>query len=433
VRRTVVLTLALALAASPLSAQVILRRPGDPQPGLPRSQGPVPLPSGVTDPDGPYTLAIRVYMWPTAAAHAPARGRGVLLLVTDPAGRRFGHDSSGSTLVDEIPHATYDAVINPNPNAPVGPRGRAGVGITLPVAAEGSYELQVTGLERAQFDYVLLAFDRMGRQRWMHFGNHGTEPGAIDVFQITYSLSTDPPVWITEKVDRAYLWVHAWGDTGRGQDVVTQLLLTDPRGRRLGQSPDGKARYAEIPRSSYGEGGQTVETMELEVMAPLPGAHTLEVIGTRAGRYDLEIRYGDSQGSEGGAVVQGIPTAAGIVHRYRLLCGRGAPNALTLSGAYAPGRLLSFASPTGATTRVSLPQGEFTIVVFYGSTLLPESFAATLNGADMRTRFHPKLNGHEAVRLQLRPGRNELVLSASGVGSTGEPLPVRTGLEFHVR
>jgi hypothetical protein len=433
VLRTLLLSLVLALAASPLSAQVILRRPGEPLPTLPRSPGQVPRPPGTTDPDGPYTLALRVYMRAGDAARAPAPGQGVHLLVTDATGRRFGRDVSGGALLAEIPSATYDAVVNANPNAPVGPRGLAGVGITLPLPPEGTYELQVTGLEAAQFDYVLQAFDRTGRQRWMHFGTHGTEPGAVDLFQVTYSLALDPPVWIEEKPDRAYLSVHAWGDTGTSQDVVTRLLLTDPRGRRLGQPPVGKASYTEIPRSSYGEAGQTVETMELEIMGPLPGAHTLEVTGTRAGRYDFEIHYSDGERLDGGALVRGIPTAPGFVHRYRLVCARGAGDALTLSGAYAPAGLLSFASPTSASTRVSRARAAFPVVVFYGGTIFPESFRATLDGADVRARFHPKPKGHEVVRLQLKPGRNVLVLSVRGAGTSGETVTVTTPLEFQVQ
>jgi len=432
-RRALHLNLVLAVVASPVSAQVILRRPGEPLPTLQRSLGQVARPPGTTDPNGPYTLALRVYVTPAAATRVLAPGQGVHLLVTNAAGQRFGRDSSGHAFFAEIPNATYETVVNPDPHAPVGPRGRAGVGITLALPPEGTYELQVSGIEAAQFDYVLQAFDRAGRQRWMHFGNHGTETGAVDLFRVTYSLALDPSVWIEEKPDLAYLSVHAWGETGTSQDVVTQLLLTDPRGRRLGHSPLANAGYREIPRSGYGEAGQTVDTMELEIMGPLPGVHTLELIGTRKGRYDFEIRYTNGEGSDGAALVQGVPTAAGLVHRYRLVCARGTTEVLTLSGAFGAAGLLSFASPISASTRVSRAQATFPVVIFYGDTILPESFRATLNGADVRARFHPKQSGHEAVRLQLRPGKNELVLSVRGAGAAGELVTIPTRLELEVR
>jgi hypothetical protein len=427
------LPLTLVLLASTVSAQVILRPPGQPPPTPQRSQGQVARPPGTTDPDGPYTLALRVYVTPADTKRVLAPGQGVHLLLTDAAGQRFGREPSGRAFFEEIPNATYEAVVNPNLSAPVGPRGRAGVGIALHLPPEGKYELQVGGTEPLQFEYVLQAFDRTGRQRWIHFGTHGTERGAVDRFEVTYSLALDPPVWIEEKPDRSYLLVRAWGKTGRSQDVVTHLLLTDPRGRRLGHSSPAKADYKEIPRSSYGEAGQTVETMELEIMAPLSGAHTLEVIGTRTGRYDFEIHYTDGEGPDGVAIVEGIPTAPGLVHRYRLVCARGTKDALTLSGGFGSAELLSFASPTDASTRVRRARASFPVVVFYGQTILPESFRATLNGADVRARFHPKASGHDVVTLQLRPGKNELLLSVQGQGAAGEIATASSRLEFEVR
>src|SRR5439155_740397 len=86
----------------------------------------------------------------------------------------------------------------------------------------------------------------------------------------------------------------------------------------------------------------------LELRAPLDGAHTLEVIGTRAGRYDFEINYTDGQGS-GDIHLEGIPTVPGAVHRYRLECARGAKPLVRLSGAFAASGLLTFASPSRPT------------------------------------------------------------------------------------
>jgi hypothetical protein len=414
------------LLATAASAQV-LRRPGQAPPTLLRSQGQVPRPPGTTDPDGPYTLSLRVYVTPAEAGHVLAPGQGVYLLLSDAAGHRVGRDPSGHALFAEMPNATYEAVVNPNPNAPVGPRGRAGVGITILQPAEGTYQLQVSGTDTGQFDYVLQAVDRTGRPRWTHFGNHGTEPGATDRFEVTYSLSLDPPIWIAEKPDRAYLSVHAWGET------VPQLLLTDPRGRRLGHSPLAQTDYHEIPRSSYADAGQTVETMELEISAPLPGAHTLEVIGTEVGRYDLEIYYSDGANANGVQLVQEIPTIPGAVHRYRLVCARGVEDGLALSGAFGNAELLRFASPTGALTRVNQAHAAFPVVIFYGETIRSESFRATLNGADVRGHFQPKPNSHEMVLLQLAPGTNELVFSVQGRGAAGELVTVPTRLELEVQ
>lgn len=432
-RRALPLTLALVLLAGAADAQVIMRPPGQGLPTLPPSPGQLPRPPGTTDPDGPYSLALRVYVTPSDPQRALAPGQGVQLLLVDPTGRRFGREPSGRAVFFEIPGATYEAVVNPNPNAPMGPRGRAGAGILLRQPAEGKYVLFVAGAVQAQYEYVLQAFDRTGRQRWMHFGSEGTEPGAVDRFEVTYSLSLDPPVWIAEKPDNAYLSVRAWGETGQTQKVVTDLLLTDPRGRRLGDSPPTRATYREIPRSSYGEAGQTRETMEIEILAPLAGAHTLEVIGTRSGRYDFQITYSDGEGLDGVEIVEGIPTVPGAVHRYALACARGTRPPLHLSGALGAGGLLTFASPTSASTRVDRARAMFPVVIFYGATILPASFRATLNGADAGARFHPKPAGHEVVTLPLRPGKNELVLAVQGRTASGETTASTDRLEFEVR
>src|SRR3989442_1080092 len=220
------LTAALLSLAAAGTAQVIMRPPGEPPPTLPRTQGQVPRPPGATDPDGPYALALRVYVTPFDSKRvlAPGRvGQEQPHALTDSTGRRFGRGSLGGAFFLEIPDATYEAVVNPNPNAPVGPRGRAGAGIALRRPPEGKYELQVIGTEAAEFEYVLQAFDRAGRQRWMHFGRGGTEPGAVDRFEVPDSQSLDPPVWIAAEPDPAYLSVHAWGETGASQDIVTHF------------------------------------------------------------------------------------------------------------------------------------------------------------------------------------------------------------------
>src|SRR3989441_9471143 len=116
------LTAALLSLAAGGTAQVIMRPPGQPPPTLPRAQDQVPRPPG----------------------------QGVRLLLTDSTGRRFGRGPLGGAFFLEIPDATYEAVVNPNPNAPVGPRGRAGAGIALRRPPEGKYELQVIGTERSE-------------------------------------------------------------------------------------------------------------------------------------------------------------------------------------------------------------------------------------------------------------------------------------------
>ncbi len=77
-------------------------------------------------------------------------------------------------------------------------------------------------------------------------------------------------------------------------------------------------------------------------------------------------------------------------------------------------KFLTYSSPTASHT--SLPTGTTTypLMIFYGQTILPASFRAELNGADISTWFHPTTGGHEVVSLPVRPGRNVVVLSVDG-------------------
>src|SRR2546430_9856295 len=77
------LTAALLSLAAAGTAQVIMRPPGEPPPTLPRTQGQVPRQPGATDPDGPYALALRVYVTRFDAKRVLAPGQGVRLLLTD--------------------------------------------------------------------------------------------------------------------------------------------------------------------------------------------------------------------------------------------------------------------------------------------------------------------------------------------------------------
>ena len=377
----------LAIFIGTAAAQVILRPPGAPRPTLQRSAGQVPR--DAPDPDAPYDLTIRLYLTPHDATKTLLPGQGADLIVTDPNGRRFGQDPYEKTFYREIPGGALEPVINTQPNQPIGPRGLFGSGVRIRQPVEGRYALQVIGREWANYEYVLQAWDRTGRARWTHMGRGGTE-----------------------QRDNSYLTVHLFSDAASGDQLVSEALLTDPRGRRLGFSAADRRRYAEIPRAIYGDG--TSDTpREIEVPAPLPGTHVIEVAGTRRGRYTLEISGSDRTDASGHALVENVPTIAGARHRYRLAVG-GSPDApVVLTGAFGGG-LLRYAWPIEPTTRVPVAQATVPLVLFYDAALEPTTFRAMFNAADITTRFTPKPGTHQVVILPLSPGMNTLVLSGQG-------------------
>jgi hypothetical protein len=431
---------ALAAGASSAAAQVILRKPGQGPPTLPRTQGQVPRDG--PDPDAPYWLTVRVYVTPIEAQRIPPPGQGVHLVLVDSEGRRIGRDPDGDTRYAEIPDATYGPVLNPQPTAPVGPRGLAGNGITLRSPAEGRYELQVIGVERIGYEYIVQAWDRTGRARWTHFGRGGTEPGAVDRYELTYSLALTPPIWITEKRDDAMLTIFLHGvRQGRNEPAdVSELVLTDPRGRRTGGSGPSGSTYQEIPRAYYG--GASNDGSELGVPAPADGTYTLDVIGTAVGRYSLSFYPSDvTGGSRDAFEFEQIPTRPGAVHRYALRYSRAAGTGSHVYGAFLgangggdeSNRLLTYAHPTQAETVLPAGQATFPLLILYGVPILPETFRATLNGADITRVFRPAAGGHELVPLKLRAGVNTLTLSVQGRTASGQVAPDTDQLRFIVQ
>jgi hypothetical protein len=81
------------------------------------------------------------------------------------------------------------------------------------------------------------------------------------------------------------------------QQPVVELLITDSKGRRLGQDVAGNKGYEEIPSSSYGvEGLDSDESSEegeqtgvVEMCNPEPGDYKVQVFGKASGKYSIEV------------------------------------------------------------------------------------------------------------------------------------------------
>ncbi len=405
----VVMALVVAMAAD-ATAQVILRPP----PGVTVIQPTF---------EPPYRLTFRVYV-ETHDGRRLAPGLGASVLVTDPQGRRVGMDASGVVL-SEVPNARWEPLLNAEANVPIGPRGRTGSGIVLDDPPDGRYRLEVAGTDRVSFDLAVAQWDRTGRRRWLDLSKGWTEPGAVDRYEIAYTSALRPAIDVTEQREQSYLSLRAYGRRADGdQEPVAELLLTDPRGRRLGVEPGTKRQHAEIPRAGYSEGTGPVPGREIEIMRPAEGAYTLEVIGTHAGGYDVSMYANDIEGqpTTSGVEVSEIPTRAGLTHRYAFEY-ESAPFASPsrIAGAYGEGeRLLTYAYPTGPRTEIAVAQASVSLIVFYAPTVVRESFRATLDGRDVSARFRPTPGGRDVVTLPLARGTSALVLSVSAAMPGGQ-------------
>lgn len=81
---------------------------------------------------------------------------------------------------------------------------------------------------------------------------------------------------------------------------------------------------------------------------------------------------------------------------------------------------LAYLRPIEAQTTLQQGQSAYYLLIFYGKTILPETFKSTLNGIDITGSFHPKADTSEAVKLNLQKGRNTLILSVDGIRDDGK-------------
>jgi hypothetical protein len=244
-----------------------------------------------------------------------------------------------------------------------------------------------------------------------------------------------------------------WTDRMSGLTISlhspAELLLTDPQGRRTGRDPIRNVDCREIPNSGYGDesiaDAETREPvppeMELDIREPMDGTYILQVVGTENGSYSLYIRPQDRAGkSPAQAFFAQMPTFPGAVHQYILEYSASPGSVLKLSGGFDGhgqrpsdvNKFLSYANPMS--TRVQLRAGErtFPLMIFYGTTIQPQTFRATLNGTDITALFHPAPGGTELINLPLDPGSNPLVLSVDGATASGRMASDTDRLVFQV-
>lgn len=81
---------------------------------------------------------------------------------------------------------------------------------------------------------------------------------------------------------------------------------------------------------------------------------------------------------------------------------------------------LGYYVPKGSTTSLAPGENTFDLHVFYGSSISPSSFSASLNGKDIGANFSPIPSENQVVTLNLERGRNVLLLSVEGKRTDGK-------------
>jgi hypothetical protein len=81
-------------------------------------------------------------------------------------------------------------------------------------------------------------------------------------------------------------------------------------------------------------------------------------------------------------------------------------------------KFLRYATPLD--NRIKVPANSTQLViVYYGKTINPATFAATQDGVDITSRFHPAPGGADAVRIAVGTSTTKVHLSVDGTKSSG--------------
>lgn len=337
-------------------------------------------------------------------------------LLTDPRGRRLGRDPVSGTWYSESPAVTHSTAVES--------------GFMLRETMEGHYSLQITAsVPSVAYQLAVRAPDQAGKPASARHGGRTAEPGAADRYDIVYSQGSAPTVTIAEVGDS---WRFGILLSSRG-DVVGELILTDPQGRKTGLDPAGNVEHREIPRASYVETGTSPRTVLLDARQPMDGTYVLQVTGTAPGSYTLDLRAWDRTGTASTRpMLRDVPTGPGVVHIYRLDYASTAKAPLKLGGRFERDRQLAYGNYAGTEAKLSPGATSFPLVIFYGAGIKPVTFNALLNGNNVSGRFTPEPEGYQIVRIPLASGPNALVLSVEGTTAGGQTIADTHRLVFRV-
>jgi len=81
-------------------------------------------------------------------------------------------------------------------------------------------------------------------------------------------------------------------------------------------------------------------------------------------------------------------------------------------------KFLRYAAPLDNRNKVPA-SSTYTVIVYYGITINPATFAATLDGANISSRFHPVPGGADVVNIAIGTSTTKLHLSVDGTKASG--------------
>jgi hypothetical protein len=237
------------------------------------------------------------------------------------------------------------------------------------------------------------------------------------------------------------LYIHVGPTRTETVKGVAEFLITDPEGRKSGLDVFEGNVVQGIPSTVYDKeriddletGEPGAESVILESYAPINGLYKMIVVGTASGQYSIEINARDINFKRSSQELYGI-TYIGKIDNYEITYS-SAPGSQVMvifaGSSEVPvfdgkgqrptdvNKFLQYFNPTQ--TRTELPAGtqSFNLLIIYGNTIKRETFSAELNGQNVTGQFDPLPGKMEMIKIPLNQGSNTLILSVSGVKTSG--------------
>ena len=81
-------------------------------------------------------------------------------------------------------------------------------------------------------------------------------------------------------------------------------------------------------------------------------------------------------------------------------------------------KFLRYAAPQQTRTKVAANSVQ-PVIVYYGTTIVPSTFSASLDGVDITSRFHPVPGGADAITINIGTSTSKLHLTVTGAKASG--------------
>jgi hypothetical protein len=230
-----------------------------------------------------------------------------------------------------------------------------------------------------------------------------------------------------------------------------EIMVTDPEGRQTGLDPITGKWPENIPNSMYinqpyddptGESAGAPQFKQVMIGSPISGEYTVRVVGTGIGEYHLSLLYLHSRTKvRVDSSTLSVPITIGEAHEYAITFDAAAPGPMPFTAGYSGGgqkpsdvnKFLRYVKPVES--RNKLPAGTtfYDLIISYGTTTDPATFAADLDGVNVTNLFNARAGTTETVTIPLTAGSQTLRLSVDGLNDANRNTTDTDRLTFIVQ